>query len=112
MLTLGELLQLHRELSEMHIERWVARGLLRPVEEADTWRFEEVDVARAALLADLVSDIGFDDDAAETVVALLDQVHTLRRQLETLGHAIAQQPEPTRQAIGEALKLMRDRGDR
>jgi chaperone modulatory protein CbpM len=107
--TLNELLQLHRELTEIHIERWVARGLLRPVEDADSWRFEEVDVARAGLLGDLVSDIGFDDDAAETVVELLDQVHTLRRQLETLGHAIAQQPEPTRHAIGEALKRLRDR---
>ena len=110
MTTLADLLRLHDRLSEIQIERWVARGLLRPVEpDTETWVFEEVDVARTSLLAELVADIGFDDDTAETVVDLLDQVHTLRRQLETLGHAIAQQPDGTRHAIGEALKRLRNR---
>jgi chaperone modulatory protein CbpM len=107
--SLDELLRLHRQLTEMHIERWVARGLLRPVEQADDWRFEEVDVARTGLLAELVTDIGLDDDTAETVVDLLDQVHTLRRQLEALGRAIEQQPPEARHAIGEALKRLRNR---
>lgn len=111
MRTLDELLKLHEALSEMHIARWIARGLLRPVHAAadDDWRFEEVDVARTALLAELVADIGLDDDTAETVVDLLDQVHTLRRQLHALGRAIEQQPPEAREAIGEALKRLRNR---
>jgi chaperone modulatory protein CbpM len=110
MTTIADLLRLHERLSEMQIERWVARGVLRPVEpQSESWVFEEVDVARTGLLTELVTDIGLDDDTAETVVDLLDQVHTLRRQLETLGHAIAQQPEDTRHAIGEALKRIRSR---
>jgi chaperone modulatory protein CbpM len=110
MRTLDDLLKLHEALSEMHIARWIARGLLRPVHaENDDWRFEEVDVARTALLAELVTDFGLDDDTAETVVDLLDQVHTLRRQLYLLGRAIEQQPPEAREAIGEALKRLRDR---
>ena len=108
-MTLDELLQLHSRLSEVHIARWVARGLLRPDDAAETWRFEEVDVARTGLLADLVADMGLDDDTAETVLDLLDQVHTLRRQLHTLGRAIEQQPPEAREAIGEALRRIRDR---
>jgi len=107
--TLDELLQLHSRLSEMHIARWVARGLLRPEGATETWRFEEVDVARTSLLAELVADLGFDDDTAETVLDLLDQVHTLRRQLHALGRAIEQQPVEAREAIGEALKQLRNR---
>ncbi|MBL6653059.1 MAG: transcriptional regulator, partial [Reyranella sp.] len=45
----------------------------------------------------------------ETVVDLLDQVHTLRRQLHQLGLAIGRQPAETREAIAVALKTLRDR---
>ena len=41
--------------------------------------------------------MGFDDEAVETVVDLLDQVHTLRRQLHQLGLAIGRQPTETRE---------------
>ena len=104
MTTLNELLGLHDRLTTMHVERWVARGLLRPTGGADTWTFEQIDVARVRLLAELVDDIGFDDEAVETIVGLVDQVHTLRGQLDLLARAIAAQPPETRQSIGAALK--------
>jgi chaperone modulatory protein CbpM len=100
MITLDDLLGRHGQLTAVHIERWVARGLLRP---SASGSFETVDVARVSLLAELVDDIGFDDEAAETVVALLDQLHASRRQLKLLGQAIAQQPPAMRQAIADAL---------
>jgi len=104
MTTLDELLRLHGGLTTMHVERWVARGLLRPAGAGDGWTFEQIDVARARLLAELEADIGFDDDTVETVVGLIDQVHTLRSQLELLARAIASQPAETRDAIAAALK--------
>lgn len=105
MTTLNELLSLHDGLTVMHVERWVARGLLRPT-GADTWSFEQVDVARARLLAELADDIGFDDDTVETVVGLVDQVHTLRGQLDLLARAIAEQPPATREAIAATLRRL------
>ena len=98
MTTLDELLRQHGQLTEVHVERWVSRGLLRPAGGGDSWRFEQIDVARARLLGELVDELGFDDESVETVVDLLDQVHTLRRQLDLLGHAIAEQPVATREA--------------
>ena len=92
MTSLDELLRLHGGLTTVHVERWVARGLLRPRDSGESWSFEQVDVARARLLAELGDDIGFDDDTVETVVALVDQVHTLRGQLGLLARAIAEQP--------------------
>ena len=109
MTTLEELLRAHDRLTVVHVERWVARGLLRPSADGDAWTFEPVDVARAHLLADLTDQLGFDDEAVETVVDLLDQVHTLRRQLHQLGLAIGQQPTTTRESIAVALQDLRER---
>lgn len=106
MTTLDELLRLNDRLTIMHVERWVARGLLRPSGSADAWTFERIDVARVRLLAELEADIGFDDDTVETVIGLVDQVHTLRGQLDLLAHAIADQPPETRQAIAAALRRL------
>ncbi len=103
MTTLDELLRLHGRLTTVHVERWVARGLLRPSGTAEAWSFEQIDVARARLLAELIDEMGFDDESVETVVDLVDQVNTLRRQLDLLGHAIAEQPSTTREAIAAAL---------
>ncbi|WP_422034813.1 transcriptional regulator [Reyranella sp.] len=103
MTTLDELLRQHGQLTEVHVERWVSRGLLRPDGSGDNWRFEQIDVARARLLGELVDELGFEEESVETVVDLVDQVHTLRRQLDLLGHAIAEQPAATREAIAVAL---------
>jgi len=104
MTDLNELLRLHRKLTAVHVERWVARGLLPPRGDGDAWSFEQVDVARVRLLSELVDDIGLDDDTVETVVGLVDQVHTLRGQLSVLAQAIAEQPPATREAIAAALQ--------
>ena len=106
MTTLDELLSLHNRLTVMHVERWVARGLLRPTGGADAWSFEQIDVSRARLLAELADDIGFDDDTVETVIGLVDQVHTLRGQLDLLARAIAEQPPATREAIATTLRRL------
>ena len=109
MTNLDDLLRAHGRLTTVHVERWVERGLLRPSAEGDAWVFETVDVARARLLAELVDEMGFDDESVETVIDLVDQVHTLRRQLHQLGEAIGQQPAETREAIALALKGLRER---
>ena len=109
MTTLEELLRAHDRLTVVHVERWVARGLLRPSADGENWIFEPVDVARAQLLAELTEQMGFDEESVETVVGLLDQVYTLRRQLHQLGLAIGRQPMSTREAIAVALKDLGDR---
>jgi chaperone modulatory protein CbpM len=109
--SLSELLRVSDGLTAIHVERWVARGLLRPSSSteagsAEAWSFEPIDVARVQLLVELADDIGLDDDTVEAVIALIDQVHTLRGQLALLAAAIAQQPPETREAIAVALKRL------
>lgn len=109
MTTLDELLHEHASLTTIHVERWVARGLLRPGGTADAWVFETVDVARTHLLAELTGDLGLDDETVEMVIGLIDQVHTLRRQLDLVGRVIAEQPVPAREAIAAALARLAKR---
>ncbi len=106
MTSLSDLLRVSDGLTTVHVERWVERGLLRPLGSAESWHFEPIDVARVQLLVELADDIGLDDDTVETVIALIDQVHTLRSQLGLLATAIAQQPPETREAIAVALKRL------
>lgn len=106
MTTLDELLRRHSGLTTVRVERWVARGLLRPGGTAESWTFEAVDVARTHLLAELTGDLGLDEEAVEMVIDLVDQVHTLRGQLDLIGRAIAEQPAPAREAIAAALQRL------
>jgi chaperone modulatory protein CbpM len=107
MTTLEELLRVNGRLTAVHVERWVARGLLRPTQgRSESWSFEQVDIARVRLLAELGDDLGLDDDTIEAVIGLIDQVHTLRLQIDLLARAIADQPANSRAAIAESLQRL------
>lgn len=106
MTSLGDLLRLSDRLTVVHVERWVARGLLRPSGPVEAWSFEPIDVARVRLLTELADDVGLDDDTVEAVVALIDQVHTLRSELKLVASAIGEQPPATREAITAALRRL------
>ena len=93
-------------LTAIHIERWIARGLVRRSGITETDALEPIDVARLRLLNELADDMGLDDDTVEAVVALIDQVHTLRTELRLVASAVAEQPPQTRDAIAAALKRL------
>ena len=93
-------------VTSIHIERWVARGLVRGTASTDADALEPIDQARLRLLNELADDLGLDDDTVEAVVALIDQVHTLRTELRMVALAVAEQPLATREAIAAALKRL------
>ena len=91
-------------VTAIHIERWIARGLVRRA--ATTEALEPIDLARLRLLNELADDLGLDEDTVEAVVALIDQVHTLRTELRLVAAAVAEQPPQTREAIAGALRRL------
>jgi chaperone modulatory protein CbpM len=93
-------------VTAIHIERWIARGLVRGTPSIDTDALEPIDLARLHLLNELADDLGLDDDTVEAMVALIDQVHTLRTELRLVASAIAEQPSQTREAVAAALKRL------
>jgi chaperone modulatory protein CbpM len=93
-------------VTAIHIERWIARGLVRRAASTEADALEPIDLARLRLLNELSDDLGLDDDTVEAVVALIDQVHTLRSELKLVALAIAEQPAETRKSIAAALRQL------
>lgn len=88
-----------RGLTVTRLRAFVAADCLAPVEQEGRLAFAEADVARAALLEELVEDFDLDANSAAMVVSLVDQIHGLRRQLRRLGDAVAAEHPEVRTRI-------------
>jgi chaperone modulatory protein CbpM len=96
-----------RGLTVTRLRAFVAADCLAPHEREGRLAFAEADVARAALLEELVEDFELDADAAAMVVSLVDQIHGLRRQLRRLGEAVAAEHPEVRARVRERLAAPR-----
>jgi chaperone modulatory protein CbpM len=81
-----------------------------PVEENGDFFFDEADVARVRLIAELRNDLGVNEDAIPVVLRLLDQVYSLRRALAELNEAIQALPESAQAQLRDHLSDS-DRGE-
>lgn len=102
-----DLMRHHRRLTVLHLEQWIARGLLRvspPERPANELEFGAVDAARIGLLYELSEDLAFDDDTLETIVGLVDRLNAVQRRFDALARAVAAQPPALQQAIARELR--------
>ena len=83
--------------SELHV--WIEQHWVLPVEESGDFYFDEADVARVKLIAELRNDLGVNEDAIPVVLRLLDQVYSLRRALSELNEAIRELPESAQEQL-------------
>ncbi|WP_340118434.1 chaperone modulator CbpM [Pelagibius sp. 7325] len=83
--------------SELHA--WIEQHWVLPVEESGDFYFDEADVARVKLIAELRNDLGVNEDAIPVVLRLLDQVYSLRRALSELNEAIRELPESAQEQL-------------
>jgi chaperone modulatory protein CbpM len=99
--------KLGNELDRAELSRWVENRWILPEgdgeHETEQWVFHEVDVARVELILNIKREFAVDDESMSLVLALLDQVYSLRRQMRRLCHAVESQPPEIRDAIGKAL---------
>jgi chaperone modulatory protein CbpM len=91
-----------RDLELPRLHKWIRLGWVRPERHEGAALFHEVDVARVRMLNELEHALDFDDDTVPMVLALLDQIHGLRRELRNLAQAVDEQPEPVRTRIRAA----------
>ena len=77
---------LHRAgLDQDTLQVWIEEQWLIPASETPDQAFSDADLARAELIRELRHDLGVNDEGVGVVLALLDQVHSLRKALsETL----------------------------
>ena len=70
---------------EHHVlEAWIEAGWLVPPQTEPELMFSDVDLARAQLIRDLREDLGVNDEGISVVLHLIDQMHGLRRSLQSL----------------------------
>src|SRR5437660_4823655 len=70
---------------EQHLlETWIEAGWLVPPQTEPELLFADVDLARAQLIRDLREDFGINDEGISVVLHLVDQMHALRRSMQSL----------------------------
>ena len=89
-------------------EAWIEARWLLPERAGPERAFSELDLARARLIRDLREGMGVNDEGVAVVLALLDQVHGLRRALRRVSSALQGLPEPLRQEILTRLQGSRE----
>src|SRR5437868_14692037 len=103
MIALAERLRQMKGLDRGDLVRWVENGWVLPEQRDQTWIFHEVDVARVELILEIRQEFAIDEEALPLVLALLDQVYELRRQLRRVCDALAAQPSEVQAAVRRAM---------
>jgi chaperone modulatory protein CbpM len=91
------------EIGASELSAWIDQHWVLPVEEGGDFFFDEADVARVRLIAELRNDLGVNEDAIPVVLRLLDQVYSLRRALTELNDAIQELPESAQEQLRDYL---------
>lgn len=92
------------QVSGTELSAWIERNWVLPVVEEGRYLFDEADVARARLIAELHRDLEVNEEAMPVVLRLLDQVYSLRRALADLNRAVKTLPEDAQEQLRAELK--------
>lgn len=95
---------LFSDLRETELLSWVERGWVRPEGTEPDFVFQEIDVARVRLIHDFRHAMAVSEETMPLVLSLLDQVYTLRDQINAIARAVEGQPEAVRTAILAAIR--------
>jgi len=91
------------EIGASELHAWIEQNWVLPVEDNGDFYFDDTDVARVRLIAELRNDLGVNEDAIPVVLRLLDQVYSLRRALSELNEAIQELPESAQDQLRDYL---------
>jgi chaperone modulatory protein CbpM len=101
---LSEVVRLVGRVDRVELTHWIELGWVAPERQTGPEpAFSDLDIARVCLICDLRHDLAVEEETMPLVLSLLDQVYTLRRQMNALTAALREQPEDVRQAILDLL---------
>jgi chaperone modulatory protein CbpM len=104
MMRVTAVVALFPDLRESELLSWVERGWVRPDGTDPDFVFQEIDIARVRLIRDFRHSMSVAEDTMPLVLSLLDQVYTLRHQIQSIARAVEGQPEAVRTAILAAIR--------
>src|SRR3546814_20386198 len=87
------------DIGASELSAWIEQHWVLPVEVEGDLVFDDTDVARVKLIAELRNDLGVNEDAIPVVLRLLDQVYGLRRALARLNEPIRAMPESAEEQL-------------
>jgi chaperone modulatory protein CbpM len=87
------------DIGASELSAWIEQHWVLPVEVNGDLMFDDSDVARVKLIAELRNDLGVNEDAIPVVLRLLDQVYGLRRALAELNEAIQALPDSAQEQL-------------
>jgi chaperone modulatory protein CbpM len=99
MISEDELVAAMAPLDRVALRRWIDQGWIIPHRQQDNEHFDESDVARVRLIAELHYELRIEEDSMSVVLSLLDQLYSTRRSLNALMAAVKAQPEYVRKSI-------------
>ncbi len=105
--TLTETLAVIDDLDADQLERYIASGVVVPVQSDEGPRFRELDLARLSLVVDLAQGYHLDEEALGLVLSLVDQVHGLKGDMRAMLDALAREPIETRTRLKAAIREVR-----
>jgi chaperone modulatory protein CbpM len=99
---------LEQVVAEIGVDRtavvsWVEQHWVLPETEDSVWHFDDMDLARLRLIADLTHDLEIGNEAIPVVLNLLDQIYELRDKLSALEQAIEHASPECRDEIAHIL---------
>jgi chaperone modulatory protein CbpM len=96
------------QLTVTRLRVWVSEGWIRPA-DTEAKGYSEADLARAALIRDLVDELGVNEEEVPVILSLVDQIHGLRTELRVLVEAIGELSEESRAQLKERISLRRSK---
>jgi chaperone modulatory protein CbpM len=87
------------EISRDELEVWIQESWILPDREGEGFAFDEIDVARLRLIAELRRDLAVNDEAVPLILHLIDELHLLRNCLDALGDALEELPATHRDRL-------------
>jgi len=99
---------LEQVVAEIGVDRaavtsWIEQRWVLPETEGSVWQFDDVDLARLRLIAELTQELEIGDEAIPVVLNLLDQIYQLRDKLASIEQAIEQASPECRAEIARLL---------
>jgi chaperone modulatory protein CbpM len=91
-------------ISDGELTAWIEQRWVLPVEDGGRYFFDEADVARVRLIAELRRDMEVNEEAMPVVLRLLDQVYNLRETLDDLNTAIKTLPPELRTQLESRVR--------
>ncbi|MEM7173258.1 MAG: chaperone modulator CbpM [Pseudomonadota bacterium] len=96
------------DIGASELQIWIEQNWVLPVEQDGEYLFDQSDVARVHLIAELRQDLGVNDEAIPVVLRLLDQIYGLRKALTQLNDGIKKLPESCRDRLERELRAAAD----